>query len=172
MVAHIYCRISTNRGGSEQYQEDKCVEYCNTNNLEIKSIHKHVQSSRNMQNRKYLESIIENEMKEGDILIVHSICRFSRNMLGGLDILNKMENNGIKIYSVDDHIGYDNIHDKFRFRNIMNCAELETDKISHRIKQSYENKRKLNTITYDNQKRQKIQNSFINKSMSIYDNNI
>jgi site-specific DNA recombinase len=169
MVAHIYCRISTNKGGSQQYQVDKCIEYCNDNNLEIKSIHKHVQSSRNMQNGKYLESIIDTEMKEGDILIVHSICRFSRNMIGGLKILDKLESKGMRIYSVDDHIGYDNIHDKFRFRNIMNCAELETDKISHRVKQSYEKKRKLNTITYTN-KRQKINNSFIQTSLSIYNN--
>ena len=169
MVAHIYCRISTNKGGSQQYQVDKCIKYCNDNNLEIKSIHKHVQSSRNMQNGKYIESIIDNDMVEGDILIVHSICRFSRNMIGGLQILDKLDKRRMKIYSVDDHIGYDNIHDKFRFRNIMNCAELETDTISHRVKQSYEKKRKLNTITYST-KRQKIQNSFIEKSLSIYDN--
>ena len=51
----------------------------------------------------------------------------------------------------------------------MNCAELETDKISHRVKQSYEKKRKLNTITYTN-KRQKIENLFIQTSLSIYNN--
>lgn len=168
MAAHIYCRISISKGGSQQYQIDKCVEYCNSKKLTINSIHKHVQSSRNMQNGKYLESIIDN-MKEGDILIVHSICRFSRNMIGGLNILDKLEKKKLKIYSVDDNIGYDNIHDKFRFRNIMNCAELETDKISHRIKQSYEKKRKNITISYNN-KKQKTQNKFIEQSLSLYNN--
>jgi DNA invertase Pin-like site-specific DNA recombinase len=122
-----------------------------------------------MQNGKYLESIIDNDMIKDDILIVHSICRFSRNMAGGLKILEKLENKCLKIYSVDDNIGYDNIHDKFRFRNIMNCAELETDKISHRVKQSYEKKRKKPHLKHDVHILKK-QNMFIQKSINIYDN--
>lgn len=168
MAAHIYCRISTNKGGSRLYQENKCIEYCKNNNLEIKAIHKHVQSSRHMQNRKYVESII-NDMKDGEILIVHSVCRFSRNMIGGLQILDEMEKRNIKIYSVDEQVGYNTIYDKFRFRNLLNCAELETDKISHRVKQSYE-KRKLITNLDNNNKKRKIKNTFIDNSISIYDN--
>lgn len=133
MKAYIYCRTSSKDSKTTQNQIDDCSEYCQEHGIEIVNVYKHVQSSRNMKNYDYVEKIIE-EMNSGDILIVHSICRFSRNMLGGLKLLELMEKKNIKIYAVDDHIGYDDIYDKRKFRDIMNESELETDRLSHRIK--------------------------------------
>jgi DNA invertase Pin-like site-specific DNA recombinase len=132
--------------------------------------------------------MIIDEMKEGDILIVHSVCRFSRNMLGGLQILDKLEKKKIKIYSVVDHVGYDsnNIYDRFRFRQIMNCAELETDKISQRIKRAKKfnnnavfkvNRQKLKRNVIDNRyllrsKKKQKKNIFITEPLEKYMENI
>lgn len=176
MKAYIYCRISTKNGGSIQCQIDKCVDYCNSNNLDIKYVYNHVKSARHMKNKELL-NVIVNEMESKDILIIHSICRFSRNMLGGLQILDALEQKSIKIYSVDDKVGYNDIHDKFRFRQIMNCAELETDKISHRVKQSKSTiktskKRKSNnSIKRVKKKKCNIYtNSFIIDAINRFDN--
>lgn len=178
MKAYIYCRISKKKSDGNKLQIDKCINYCNDNHIHIAKIYEHSKSSRNMQNSKFLEHIIDNDMQAGDILIVHSICRFSRNMSGGLLILDKLEKKKIKIYSVDDKIGYDNIHDRFRFRQIMNCAELESDQISHRVKQSFNNKinrqkRQIDNKTYDNktyEKRRKF-NSLIDTPLLILNKN-
>jgi len=148
MKAHIYCRVSTKQSKSRDLQENECKKYCDDNGIVISKIYKHVQSSRNMKNKEYVQNIINN-MEKGDVLIIHSICRFSRNMLGGLEILNELEKKGMKIYSVDDHVGYDDIFDRRKFRDIMNDAELETDKISHRVKKTkrYNSKRKFDAIS-------------------------
>ena len=114
-----------------------------------------------MKNENYLISVTD-KMKENDILIIHSICRFSRNLLGGLNILNMLEEKRLKIYSVDDHIGYDNIHDRFLFRNIINLSELETDKISHRVSAGWENKKNLEMVL-----RKRKNNMFLDKSLEI-----
>lgn len=178
MRAHIYCRISTGKGGSDCYQIDECIEYCEKNGLEIGYIYNHTQSSRNMKNGEFLESIINSDMNPGDVLIVHSICRFSRNMSGGLRVLEKLSDKGIKIYSVDDQVGYDDMYDRFRFRHIMNCSELETDKISHRVKQSVKHrKRKRSVVEPKVSKRKKrrfkntkeTENQFISAPLALYD---
>lgn len=134
MQAYIYCRISSKTGKSEKHQISECEKYCENNNIKISKIVTDTTSSKNMKNKIKLGELID-EMKEGDILIVHSICRFSRNMLGGLKILDMLEKKKIKIYSVDDHVGYDDIYDRRKFRDIMNESELEIDRLSHRIKQ-------------------------------------
>ena len=133
VFAHIYTRISTKKCNSANKQLFECKKYCRHNKLSVKSVNQHVMSSRNMSNKKMLNSIVD-KMKKGDILIIYSICRFSRNVYEGLDLLNKMDNKNIKIFSIDDNIGYKNMFDRYKFRDILNHSELEIDKLSHRVK--------------------------------------
>jgi DNA invertase Pin-like site-specific DNA recombinase len=161
MKAHIYCRVSTTKGQSDGYQLEECVQYCQEHGIEIAGTYKHVQSSRFMKNKDYLENII-NKMEKGDILIIHSICRFSRNLLGGLQVLDMMDKKKLKIYSVDEHVGYDDMYDRRKFRDIMNEAELETDKISRRVTQGKQAAKKRR-LSIDNKK-----NMFIDPVITRY----
>ncbi len=159
MKAYIYCRTSIEKDFNNNYQMDECIKYCNDNNIEIGGVFNHVISSRNMKNGPYLEKII-NSMTEGDVLIVYSVCRFSRNMLGGLQILDLLEKKGLNIYSVDERLSYVDIFERRKFRDIMNESELETDRLSNRILQAKKSKKRK--FTDD------INNIFINDPLKKY----
>lgn len=167
MNAYIYCRISKGDSNSIESQINECTEFCDSNGWDVKYVYSHVCSSRNIKNKKLINEII-NEMNKGDILVINSVCRFSRNVYGGLQILGDMEKKGLKIYSVSEKVSYDidNIHDRFRFRQIMNSAELETDVISVRTKRGKRYK------IQKNNKRKKIENNkVINDIIDKYNMN-
>lgn len=154
MKAHIYCRISTeNQNKSNIRQVNKCIEFCKKNNIQIEYIYEESSSSRKFKNKNTLNDVIK-KMKTGDILIIPSIDRFSRNVYGGLEILEKMVELGLHIFSIDDNIGYFDIYDKHKFRERMSYAELESDIISKRVKGT----KKIINITVDNNKNDYINN--------------
>ncbi|AYV77423.1 MAG: recombinase family protein [Dasosvirus sp.] len=138
MKAYIYCRLSGRRG-SVNSQTEECIKYCKSKGWEVAETFEQITSSRNMKNKNLLETIVD-KMSNGDILVVYSVDRFSRNMLGGLQILEKMERKGVTIYSVFENLTYSTTSEKFNFRNLLNFAEFETDQISSRTKRGKKRK--------------------------------
>jgi DNA invertase Pin-like site-specific DNA recombinase len=141
MRAHVYCRVSqANRSGYTGYcsniniQIDECVEYCKQRNIEDIVVYEQEQSSRKGSNIPTLRSIM-NSMDPGDLMVIHTADRLSRYTLEGLSFLDDLYAKGCSIISVIENITYDEdkMYDRFTFRNIINHAELESDRLSQRI---------------------------------------
>lgn len=147
MTVHIYARVSrSNRangvygGLNSNVQIDECFMYCKNKGLDKDhkiTVYDMEGSARNGDNIATLKNILD-EMNKGDILVVHTIDRFCRSLLDGLKFLDELHKKGCKIVSVYENITYDpeNIYDRFEFRSILNHAELESDRMSVRIKRS------------------------------------
>lgn len=155
MKAYIYCRVSKPSGrkfggGDESIdiQIDECIKYCREQGWPDKDILIRTQerTSRNGTNISSLENIL-GEMSSGDVLVIHTIDRLSRHVLKGVQFLEAIQSKGCRIASVNEHITYDNddIYGRFEFRNIINHAELESDRMGMRIRRS--KKRKLDNRT-------------------------
>jgi len=141
MRAHVYCRVSqANRSGYTGYcsniniQIDECVEYCKQRGIEDIIVYEQEQSSRKGSNIPTLRTIM-NSMDSGDLMVIHTADRLSRYTLEGLSFLDDLYAKGCSIVSVIENITYDTdkMYDRFTFRNIMNHAELESDRLSQRI---------------------------------------
>ena len=122
-------------------QRDICIAYCKDNNINVNKIYVHTGTARNGCNTKSLYEII-GDMNKGDTVIIPNISRFSRNVLEGLRLLHKMEEMGIKIYSVDENLSYNNVYDKYYFTLELASAEKESNMISHRLNLSNKSTRK------------------------------
>lgn len=139
--AYIYCRISSQyskKTNSLDTQEGTCISYCKDNDMNIVEIVRNKKSSRNMMNYDELEKLIE-KMKPNDTLVVADVSRFSRNLMKGLQLLDKMDKKKIKIYAVKEQAKYDTFTNRYTFRNFLNHAEYETDGLSMRINDSIRN---------------------------------
>jgi DNA invertase Pin-like site-specific DNA recombinase len=148
MSAYIYCRLSqdskTGTNHSLDSQEELCKNYCETKKLPIKEVYRIVGSARNHDNHKELESLLS-RMKEGDTLIIYDVSRFSRNMLKGMQLLQKIMDKKMFIHTIKENLNYDTIYNKLAFRQLLSYSEYESDQTSERIKTSI-NYRKNNGI--------------------------
>ena len=139
MATYIYCRLSQDSRAGVNYsldkQEQECRNYCDTNGLTIKYVHRIVGSARGNSNCAYIEGIIDG-MNEGDTLIVYDVTRFSRNTLEGLILLQKIVDKGARVRTIKENLGYDTMYDRLAFRQLLSLAEFESDQTSERIKTS------------------------------------
>ena len=140
-TASIYCRISDKNDNSLESQKLSCVKYCNTAKIPIKKIYMQTGTARQGNNCETLNVMID-DMNSKDVIIIASVCRFSRSVLDGLELLAKIKCKQIKIHSVTENLSYDTVHDRFNFRNHLNHAEYESDLISDRMKRSRKRSRK------------------------------
>lgn len=145
MKVHVYGRVSKSNnkgyGGTNiNIQFDESKEYCLLRGWTQNQIIYHVQerSARNGNNLPELNAILD-IMEPGDILVIYTVDRLSRNTLEGIDFLERLTKKGCHIESVLERITYnaDSIYDRFRFRDIINHAELESDRISVRTRRSH-----------------------------------
>lgn len=150
----IYCRVSkSNYGGSgskfgidtnSNIQIDECMNYCKEqgwkdNNI---TIYNEERISRKGGNIPGLRNILD-EMKSGDVIVIYTVDRLSRNTLEGIKFLEDLNAKGCRIISVIEKATYDkeDIYGRFKFRDRINHAELESDRASQRITRSLNNKR-------------------------------
>lgn len=141
ITASIYCRISDKNDNSLESQKILCVKYCNDAKIPIKKIYMQTGTARQGNNCETLNVMVD-DMNSGDIIIISSVCRFSRSVLDGLELLAKIKCKKIQIHSVAENLSYSTVHDRFNFRNHLNHAEYESDLISDRMKRSRKRSRK------------------------------
>ena len=173
MKAYIYCRVSKSTGrrfgsgrfgasfgsansansvfsaaGTIDAQTDECVKYCREQGWldEDIVIYNDEQSGREGTNIPSLRLVLD-EMDSGDTLIVYTTDRLSRHVLEGVQFLEELNKKGCRIVSVSENITYDqdDIYGRFGFRNILNHAELESDRLSTRVKRAAKSKRNVSS---------------------------
>lgn len=136
--AYVYCRVSTyknkffsDNAPSLDKQSDVCHEFCQEEGIKIHKIIEETKSAKDGTNFKTLYKILE-DMFPGDILIIYKIDRFSRNVLESLKFLEELANKGCDIYSVHDDISYSTMSERFAFREALNHAQYESERVSLR----------------------------------------
>lgn len=134
--------------GTIDAQTDECVRYCREQGWldEDIVIYNDEQSGREGTNIPSLRLVLD-EMDSGDTLIVYTTDRLSRHALEGVQFLEELNEKGCRIVSVSENITYDqdDIYGRFGFRNILNHAELESDRLSTRIKRAAKSKRNVSS---------------------------
>jgi DNA invertase Pin-like site-specific DNA recombinase len=155
MNAIIYCRISQSKTSktnirdiSLDSQEFLCSNYCNDNNIKIIKIVKECCSGRNYDKMNGLKKLARQIMRDhpNTLLIISDLTRFMRNTYQALDLINKLNNKGITVYSVTDKYSYSKVapsNEKFQFRQLLNYAELESDRLADRQKRSISHRRAI-----------------------------
>lgn len=145
MKVHVYGRVSKSNGkrygeNNLDIQFDECYGYCLRKGWTDEQIvcHSHTGSARNSGNLRELHAIL-NLMEPGDVLVVYAVDRLSRTTLSGVEFLEKIINKGCTLESVYDGLTYgkdianDSLaFDRYKIRDMINHAELESDRISFR----------------------------------------
>ena len=124
---------------SIESQKDILMKYCVQRKFLISSIEiDDGISARNPKKLPGLQTIITN-IKSGETLLILDLSRFSRNTLGGLQILDDLHKRNVHIYSVLDGMNYDTPASRHCVRTTISCAELESDIKSAKLKASIQN---------------------------------
>lgn len=148
----IYCRVSSvnqTRGGlvgggahvSLEAQQHQIERFCIENGLTIVWYIEDVGSARvapnELENHKGRLLKLKNTGADAvDAVIVITMCRFSRNLIIGLNSLQKLNNNGVAVLSLADmalYTGREN-PDKYTWYFGLTYAERESDAISARVR--------------------------------------
>lgn len=139
----VYCRVSSAnqdniRKGhiSIHLQEAKCRVYTVKAGAPVYGVVKETKSARNINHQRKLLNIV-NCLTDNDLLLIWNITRFSRDPIGGLEIVKKIQDKGASVYFMEDDILIrptclpNTIH---KFREMLSQSRLESDVISWRVR--------------------------------------
>ncbi|VVU95174.1 Resolvase, N terminal domain [seawater metagenome] len=142
MKNYLYCRVSSEKQAdfknghtSLEVQQNALYKYCEENDIDVEHCYYDIYSARDMSKLYYLNHLIS-ICKKDDKILFYDVTRFSRNTQQALNILEKLAEKGISVFSVNDVCGYSSISQKNMFRVLLSKAENESDLLSSRIKAS------------------------------------
>jgi DNA invertase Pin-like site-specific DNA recombinase len=137
--AIIYSRLSSpaqcsinNFHISIENQLTNCRIYCNNNKMNIVEEVHEIKSARNMKYLYKLNKIVENYSNIN--LIIYNITRFSRNILQGLQYIEKLNQKNITVHFIEENAKSNHHLDLHRIRLGLSQSEYESDTISNRVK--------------------------------------
>jgi DNA invertase Pin-like site-specific DNA recombinase len=158
----IYCRVSSERqyfdGVGLDFQLKICNDYCDQKGYKVVYVIKEIASAKNMDDQKSLNALACCEMADKpDILLVYNISRFSRNVVQGISMYNKLKEKKIELQSVMENLtspatlaGIDSSPNgtssatastNFILISLLNNSEYELKLISQRTKHAIKLKR-------------------------------
>lgn len=144
--AAIYCRKSNANAGNElsfSVQKNICETFCKERNLEIIYCVIEEISGKNMNQMVELNKLLQ-RIEKDTLIVVCDVTRFSRNVLQGLQFIDKLLKKDSTIYAVCNCCCFnDKYIDRHQFRSLLNQAELEHDQITDRINRSLKHRRRI-----------------------------
>ncbi len=140
--AALYLRVSTN-DQTTLNQEILLKEYCEKNNIEIYKIYKDEGVSGAKTSRPQLDLMLQDmRKKEFDSIIVWKLDRLGRSTQHLLQILEELNNKGVRLIVTDMNIDTGTSQGRFFFTIIGAVAELERNMIRERILAGLNRRRK------------------------------
>jgi len=143
--AIIYTRISTANqvnGTSLQAQLAACEAYCNENKYNIIERVQEIVSARFSKKQNKLLEIIENNKNVH--IIIFEPSRFSRNVKDGVNLIDTMKSKKITLHFAQPSIISTNTMDMKSIISGILDGEIESNKLSMRIKQSVLYRKSIN----------------------------
>lgn len=138
--AVIYCRVSSGKQKLKA-QDFACRSYCDKHKLKI--IHSYYEvHSAYKKDRVVIEDLLNSYSNV--YLIVNNVDRFSRNIETCNSMISRMEEKNIILKSVHEEVDLSTPYGKHKFRELVSYAQLESEKISSRIKNNIKYKKENN----------------------------
>lgn len=162
MAIYGYHRTST-KGQNIKLGISIINEYCNKNNLILTKIYTDQQTGVKF-NRLGLEQLKEVLVKD-DVLIVESISRLGRSLIGTLQLIEELSEKGVILKSTKEDIDMTTAMGRFMVNMACVQAELERDLIVERTNTALKVSRARGRVGG----RPKIDKSTIKVALSLYD---
>lgn len=136
----IYSRVSSNSQGvdSLETQNTICLSHLNSNGFILSNSHSEVSSAYNGK-QAVLENLIKNT--KNAIVYIKNVSRFSRNVIYGLNLIEKAKENNVHFHFVDDNLSTYNESHSHLIRTKISESQLESETISKRARDSYKVKK-------------------------------
>lgn len=146
MKTILYIRVSTtqqvNDGISLEAQEQRLIQYCEFNGLEVVGILKDEGLSGSNANREGYRKLMDMVMtKEIDAVAVYSLSRFARNTVEVLKSIELMNKNNIQFHSLTEKIDTTSPTGRFFLTTLAALGQLEREQISERTKDALAHKK-------------------------------
>lgn len=141
--AIIYARLSKNNKyeqNSIDTQISICKKFADDKNLKIMGIISEIKSARKVHLLHSLNDIINTG--KNLILLINTVDRFSRDLIGGCKLLKKALSKNIQIIFVSEGLTNTDVDLNHQIRVKMSFSEQESDRMGERIKRMKNAKRK------------------------------
>ena len=105
----IYARCSTTNDISIETQRQACFDYAKSKGIKLMSFgyqYDNNVSARNMNNLNFELGFWEKQIPDGSDMIIYSVDRLSRNLLKGIQFLERLSARGINIHFITNEIIY------------------------------------------------------------------
>lgn len=136
MKAFGYCRVSTteqqDEGVSLLHQQERIGAWAKANGHELAGMYVEARSGGRADNRPELKKAVVAAWREGGILVVYSLSRFSRSVRDTLALADQLEKSGANLASLSESLDTSNAVGKMFFRLMSVLAEFERDQLRER----------------------------------------
>lgn len=148
MKAFGYCRVSTteqqDEGVSLLHQQDRIGAWAKANGHELAGMFVEARSGGRADNRPELKKAVAAAGREGGILVVYSLSRFSRSVRDTLALADQLEKSGANLASLSESLDTSNAVGKMFFRLMSVLAEFERDQLRERTTHAMSHLRRQN----------------------------
>jgi DNA invertase Pin-like site-specific DNA recombinase len=136
MKAFGYCRVSTteqqDEGVSLLHQQERIGAWAKANGHELAGMYVEARSGGRADNRPELRKAVAAAGREGGILVVYSLSRFSRSVRDTLSLADQLEKSGANLASLSESLDTSSAVGKMFFRLMSVLAEFERDQLRER----------------------------------------
>jgi DNA invertase Pin-like site-specific DNA recombinase len=158
-TATIYARVSSpsqannnsdnvEEGLSIDTQIQECRNYASNKGYRVTNTVTEVGTSFRVRTKSKLNELVNamesDKNMQSDVIIVYSFDRFSRNLIHGLELLDRLKNKNIFVESVlEPGVDYTLPAGRHQITGIISLAQMQSENISLRVKKAYQRKREL-----------------------------
>ena len=136
MKAFGYCRVSTteqqDEGVSLLHQQERIGAWAKANGHDLAGMFVEARSGGRADNRPELKKAVAAAGREGGILVVYSLSRFSRSVRDTLALADQLEKSGANLASLSESLDTSTAVGKMFFRLMSVLAEFESDQLRER----------------------------------------
>lgn len=150
--AIIYVRVSStpqadslNGNVSLETQEMVCRDYCKEHNLSVDQVISETSSARDLKKLKKLNNLVKS--LNGRTLVIHSVSRLARNTRDAMNLCYLPNGRYINLVSVTEPFSLNDPNGFDIFVNLCSKAQLFSDNLSKRIKESYDFRKRLGSFS-------------------------
>ena len=139
--ARIYARVSTElqkNAISLDTQIKRCTNACDVKGYKVVGIYKDDGVSGKTLERDQFQKIIK-DSKQGDIIVVDELTRFSRHSAGGIQMLERLVKDGIYLYSLSPDIDFSTPMGKAMFTIMMAFGTMEREVTAKKVSDNMRN---------------------------------
>lgn len=137
MKAFGYIRVSTEEQGQEErfslpHQKEHIIQECNERGYELVHIYDDVESGKSTKKRKGFQDMLK-KLEGIQIIIVHELDRFSRNIIDTLLTIEEFGKQGVKFLSIHDAIDTSDENGELQLHIIAVFAQYFRKQLSRKV---------------------------------------